>query len=303
MKRLFQTMMLIMLVAVSAHAKGWDQQQYKQIEQSIRMPQFANKDYVITKFGAKQTNTAAKNQKAIQKAIDKCSQKGGGRVIIPSGQRFLTAAIQLKSGVNLVIDEGAVLEFAFEPELYPIVPTRWEGLDCWNLSPLIYAYQAKDIAVTGKGTIDGGGSNETWWPWCGSKKFGMKEGGIAQNMGARARLLKYAEEGVDMDERKFGPTDGLRPQMINFNQCEGVLIEDITLLRSPFWVIHPLLSKDITVRGIHINNNGPNGDGCDPESCDRVLIENCYFNTGDDCIAIKSGRNNDGREGGQGKFA
>ena len=296
-------MMFVMLVIVGAQAKGWDQQQYKQIEQSIRMPQFADKDYVITKFGAKASNTAAKNQKAIQKAIDKCSQKGGGRVIVPSGQRFLTAAIQLKSGVNLVIDEGAVLEFAFEPELYPIVPTRWEGLDCWNLSPLIYAYQAKDIAITGKGTIDGGGSNETWWPWCGSKKFGMKEGGIAQNMGARARLLKYAEDGVPMDERRFGPTDGLRPQMINLNQCEGILIEDITLLRSPFWVIHPLLSKDITVRGVHINNDGPNGDGCDPESCDRVLIEKCYFNTGDDCIAIKSGRNNDGREGGQGKFA
>ena len=303
MKRFFQTMMLIMLVAVVAQAKGWDQQQYKQIEQSIRMPQFADKDYVITKYGAKPANTAAKNQKAIQKAIDKCSQKGGGRVIVPSGQRFLTAAIQLKSGVNLVIDEGAVLEFAFEPELYPIVPTRWEGLDCWNLSPLIYAYQAKDIAVTGKGTIDGGGSNETWWPWCGNKKFGMKEGGIAQNQGARARLLQQAEDGVPMDERKFGPTDGLRPQMINFNQCEGILIEDVTLLRSPFWVIHPLLSTDITVRGVHINNDGPNGDGCDPESCDRVLIENCYFNTGDDCIAIKSGRNNDGREGGQGKFA
>ena len=296
-------MMFIMLVVVGVQAKGWDQQQYKQIEQSIRMPQFADKDYVITKFGAKAGNTAAKNQKAIQKAIDKCSQKGGGRVIIPSGQHFLTAAIQLKSGVNLVVEDGAILEFAFEPELYPIVPTRWEGLDCWNLSPLIYAYQAKDIAITGKGTIDGGGSNETWWPWCGSKKFGMKEGGIAQNMGARARLLKYAEDGVPMDERKFGATDGLRPQMINFNQCEGILIEDITLLRSPFWVIHPLLSKDITVRGVHINNNGPNGDGCDPESCDRVLIENCYFNTGDDCIAIKSGRNNDGREGGQGKFA
>ena len=115
----------------------------------------------------------------------------------------------------------------------------------------------------------------------GSKKFGMKEGGIAQNMGARARLLKYAEDGVPMDERRFGPTDGLRPQMINLNQCEGILIEDVTLLRSPFWVIHPLLSTDITVRGVHINNNGPNGDGCDPESCDRVLIENCYFNTGD----------------------
>ena len=302
MKKLLSLLMLC-IVALTAQAKGWDDQQYKQIEQSIRLPQFADKVYDITKYGAKPTNTAAKNQKAIQKAIDKCSKKGGGRVVIPAGQKFLTAAIQLKSGVNLEVQEGAVLEFAFEPELYPIVPTRWEGLDCWNLSPLIYAYQARDIAVTGKGTIDGGGSNDTWWPWCGSKKFGMKEGGIAQNMGARARLLKQAEDGVDMDQRRFGPQDGLRPQMINFNQCEGILIEDITLLRSPFWVIHPLLSKDITVRGVHINNDGPNGDGCDPESCDRVLIENCYFNTGDDCIAIKSGRNNDGRQGGQGRYA
>ena len=297
------SLLTLCIVALTAQAKGWDDQQYKQIEQSIRMPQFADKVYDITKYGAKTTNTAAKNQKAIQKAIDKCSKKCGGRVVIPAGQKFLTAAIQLKSGVNLEVQEGAVLEFAFEPELYPIVPTRWEGLDCWNLSPLIYAYQARDIAITGKGTIDGGGSNDTWWPWCGSKKFGMKEGGIAQNMGARARLLKQAEDGVDMDQRRFGPTDGLRPQMINFNQCEGILIEDVTLLRSPFWVIHPLLSKDITVRGVHINNDGPNGDGCDPESCDRVLIENCFFNTGDDCIAIKSGRNNDGRQGGQGRFA
>ena len=314
MKRLIQTLLLCLIATLSTQAKGWDEAQYRQIEQSIRVPQFAQKDYVITKYGAvatpqtsqrseKTRAIAAKNQQAIQKAIDKCSKKGGGRVIIPQGQHFLTAAIQLKSGVNLVVEEGAVLEFAFEPDLYPIVPTRWEGLDCWNLSPLIYAYQAKDIAITGKGTIDGGGSNETWWPWCGNKRFGMKEGGIAQNQGARARLLKYAEDGVDMDQRRFGPKDGLRPQMINLNQCEGILIENVTLLRSPFWVIHPLLSTDITVRGVHINNDGPNGDGCDPESCDRVLIEDCYFNTGDDCIAIKSARNNDGREGGQGRFA
>ena len=302
MKKLTMLLMLC-AIAIAAQAGGWDDKQYKQIEQSIRVPQFADKAYVITKYGAKPANTAAKNQKAIQKAIDQCSKKGGGRVVVPAGQKFLTAALQLKSGVNLVVEEGAVLEFAFEPELYPIVPTRWEGLDCWNLSPLIYAYQAKDIAITGRGTIDGGGSNETWWPWCGNKRFGMKEGGIAQNQGARARLLKQAEDGVPMDERRFGPTDGLRPQMINLNQCEGILIEDVTLLRSPFWVIHPLLSKDITVRGVHINNDGPNGDGCDPEACDRVLIENCFFNTGDDCIAIKSGRNNDGREGGQGRFA
>ena len=305
MKRILQIVALLAFVVLGLQAKGWNDQEYKQIERSIRMPQFADKVYDITKFGAKPDNSAAKNQKAIQKAIDKCSKKGGGKVLVPAGQKFLTASIQLKSGVNLVIEEGAVLEFAFQPELYPIVPTRWEGLDCWNLSPLIYAYQAKDIAITGKGTIDGGGSNETWWPWVSAKKFGYKEGMPVHQWKetSRPRLLKQAEDGVPMDERRFGPTDGLRPQMINMNQCEGILIEDVTLLRSPFWVIHPLLSKDITVRGVHINNNGPNGDGCDPESCDRVLIENCYFNTGDDCIAIKSGRNNDGREGGQGKFA
>ena len=152
MKRFFQTVMLLTLVALGVQAQGWNEQQYSQIEQSIRLPQFVDKDYVITKFGAKTTNTAAKNQKAIQKAIDKCSAKGGGRVVVPAGEKFLTAAIQLKSGVNLVVEEGAVLVFVFEPELYPIVPTRWEGLDCWNISPLIYAYEAKDIAISGKGT-------------------------------------------------------------------------------------------------------------------------------------------------------
>ena len=126
MKKLLNvTLLLCLFFPLLAVAQGWNEQQYREIEQSIRMPQFAAKDYVITKFGAKSTNTAAKNQKAIQKAIDKCSKKGGGRAIVPAGQKFLTAAIQLKSGVNLVVEEGAVLEFAFEPELYPIVPTRW----------------------------------------------------------------------------------------------------------------------------------------------------------------------------------
>ena len=120
----------------------WDEAKYKQIEQSIHTPQFADKEYVITKYGAKPDATAAKNQKAIQKAIDLCSKKGGGRVVVPAGQKFLTAAIQLKSGVNLFVDEGAVLEFAFEPELYPIVETSWEGLECFNLSPCVYAFKA-----------------------------------------------------------------------------------------------------------------------------------------------------------------
>ena len=304
MKKRTLWLTFILLVPMLAVAQGWDAAMYKQIEQSIREPQFADNAYLITKYGARPEATAAKNQKAIQKAIDQCSKKGGGRVIVPAGNKFLTGAITLKSGVNLVVEEDAVLEFVFEPELYPVVETSWEGLECFNLSPCVYAFKAKDIAITGKGTIDGGGSNDTWWPWNGNPRFGWKEGMISQRAGSRARLLKNGEDGVPMynekgertPERCFGPQDGLRPQLVSFNKCEGILLEDVTLLRSPFWVIHPLHSTDITVRRVKMINDGPNGDGCDPECCDRVLIEDCYFNTGDDCIAIKSGRNRDGRE-------
>ena len=292
MKYIKLLLALLLLPAV-ALADGWDTQ-YKQIEQSIRQPQFGDKVFNITKYGASVKATAAANQKAINKAIDACSKAGGGRVVVPEGT-FNTGAITLKSKVNLHVEKGAVLQFVFQPELYPIVPTRWEGLDCYNLQPCIYAYKQNDIAITGEGTIDGGGENSTWWKWCGAPRYGWKQGEVGQNMGARARLLKYAEDGVDMKERQFTDKDGLRPQLINTYDCDGVLIENVTLLRSPFWVIHPLLCKNVIVRGVHINNDGPNGDGCDPESCDGVLIENCFFNTGDDCIAVKSGRNNDGR--------
>ena len=303
-KKLLVLWMCSLLAPIITVAQDWDEGMYQQIEQSIRVPQFAEKAFPITKFGAKTTNTAVQNQKAIQKAIDTCSKKGGGKVIIPAGEKFLTGAITLKDGVNFVVEEGATLEFVFQPELYPIVETSWEGLECFNLSPCIYAFKAKDIAITGKGTIDGGGSNDTWWPWNGNPRFGWKEGMISQRIESRPRLLKNGEDGIPMynekgertPERVFGPQDGLRPQLVSFNKCEGILLEDVTLLRSPFWVIHPLHSTDITVRRVKMINDGPNGDGCDPECCDRVLIEDCYFNTGDDCIAIKSGRNRDGRE-------
>jgi len=304
MRKAFQLMLLCLLVPLLSYANGWDEAKYRQIEQSIREPKFADKVFLITKYGAKTTNPAAKNQKAIQKAIDKCSAKGGGRVVVPAGDTFYTGAIQLKNGVCLHVEEGAKLEFVYDIKLYPIVETSWEGLDCFNFSPCIYAFKQKDIGVTGKGIIDGGGSNDTWWPWCGNPRFGFKKGLVAQNQGGRARLLKNGEDGVPMYDEKgqrnpqrvFGYKDALRPQLVNFVQCEGILMEDITLLRSPFWVIHPLKSTDITVRRVKMINDGPNGDGCDPESCDRVLIEDSYFNTGDDCIAIKSGRNRDGRE-------
>ena len=304
MKKILQIVMLCVLTPLLAAAQQWNEAQYRQIEQSIRTPKFADKACVITKYGAKTNNTAAKNQKAIQKAIDLCSKKGGGRVVVPAGQKFMTGAIELKSGVNLEVQQDAVLEFVFEPALYPIVETSWEGLECFNLSPCVYAFKAKDIAITGKGTIDGGGSNDTWWPWNGNKRFGWKEGQTSQRDMGRPRLLQAGEDGIPMydekgqrsPERVFTEKDRLRPQLVSFNKCEGILLEDVTLLRSPFWVIHPLHSTDITVRRVKMINDGPNGDGCDPECCDRVLIEDCYFDTGDDCIAIKSGRNRDGRE-------
>ena len=305
MKKFLTVLLLSLLVSFVAKANEWDENVYRQIEQSIQAPQINGKDYVITKFGAKTDASAADNQKAIQKTIDKCSKKGGGRVIVPAGQ-FLTGAIHLKSHVNLHLEEGATLLFSFEPELYPVVETVWEGLDCFNLSPCIYAYNQTDMAITGRGVIDGGGSKETWWTWVGVAHFGWKEGGISQSREARPRLLRCCEDVVPMrdeqglptKERSFGPQDGLRPQLVNFFQCQRVLIEDVTLLDSPFWVIHPLRSTDVTVRRVKVNNAGPNGDGCDPEACDRVLIEDSFFNTGDDCIAIKSGRNRDGREHG-----
>ena len=304
MKRIYLLSIVCMLFSLTALGNDWDEQLYRQIEQSIQTPHISGKDYVITKYGARPDASAASNQQAIQRAIDKCSKKGGGRVVVPSGMTFHTGAIRLKSHVCLYVEEGAKLQFVFQPELYPVVETAWEGLDCYNLSPCIYANGATDIALAGKGTIDGGGNKQTWWPWCGAAQFGWKEGTISQKTEARPRLLRNGEDGVPMRddngqptlERTFTAKDALRPQLVNFLGCQRVLIEDVTLLASPFWVIHPLRSTDITVRRVHINNDGPNGDGCDPESCDRVLIEDCFFNTGDDCIAIKSGRNRDGRE-------
>ena len=294
--RYLKTLLLALLLPACAFAVGWDDNEYKRIEQSIQLPKIAERQFLITSFGAKTTATAAQNQKTINRVISLVSKKGGGKVIIPKGT-WNTGAIELKSHVNLVLEEGATLHFAFEPKLYPLVRTSWEGLACWNYSPCIYAYKATDIAITGKGTIDGGGNNDTFWQWNGSPRFGYKEGVTkeSQKLGSRSKLLKMAEDGVPFDERKFGMGYGLRPQLVNMVHCERILIKDVKMINSPFWVIHPLLSKNITVDGVYVWNEGPNGDGCDPEACENVLIQNCVFHTGDDCIAIKSGRNNDGR--------
>ena len=288
---------LVLFAFFSLHASAaWNDNEVKQIEQRIQLPTIKAQKFVITAFGAKTSASAKVNQDAINRAIATASKKGGGEVIVPKGT-WNTGAIRLQSHVNLVISDGATLKFAFDPKLYPLVKTSWEGMGCWNYSPCIYAYRATDVALTGTGTVDGNGSNDTWWPWNGNPRFGYKEGVTkeSQRLGSRAKLQKYAEDGVPEDERKFGMGYGLRPQLVNFVECERILVKDVMLVNSPFWVIHPLRSKSITVDGVKVYNNGPNGDGCDPEACSDVIIKNCLFHTGDDCIAIKSGRNNDGR--------
>ena len=291
--RYLKLLLLFMAFPVLAIADNWNDKLYRQIEQNISEPVFPDKEFVITKYGASVKNSALKNQKAINKAIVECSKAGGGKVVVPEG-KFNTGPVVLKSNVNLVVSKGATLLFSTDKKLFPIVLTRWEGMDCLNYQPCIYAYGEENVAITGEGTIDGNGSNETWWKMCGKDKFGWTpELEESQKIG-RPLLFEYSEAGKPFEERNMKDT-GLRPQLVNIYKCNNVAIKDVTLLRSPFWVIHPLLCKNVTVKGVKIWNEGPNGDGCDPESCEDVLIEGCVFHTGDDCIAIKSGRNADGR--------
>lgn len=292
--RFLQTLLASLLIPMCMNAQGWNDNVYKQIESNVSQPTFADRSFVITKYGASVKATAAVNQKAINKAIQLCSAAGGGKVIVPEGT-WNTGAITMKSHVNLVVEKGATLLFAFDTKLYPIVKTRWEGLDCMNYQPCVYAYQAKDIAITGEGTIDGNGSNDTWWKMCGAPRFGWNDEVEESQKTGRPQLAQMADDNIPIEQRNM-KGKGMRPQLINLYQCENILIEGVTLLRSPFWVIHPLLSKNMTVKNVKIWNEGPNGDGCDPESCEDVIIEGCNFHTGDDCIAIKSGRNADGRK-------
>lgn len=261
---------------------------------NIEKPVFKDQTFNILDFGAVPDGKANVSV-AINNAIKACNAKGGGTVVVPEGV-FFTGAIHLLSDVNLHLNEGATLFFSVEPKDYlPLVYTRWEGIDCYNYSPLIYANDQKNIAITGKGILQGNASNNDWWIWKGQSAYGWKEGLPSQLLPQARPALDVANQAeTPVDKRVMGEGFYLRPQFINFVRCSNVLIEDITIENSPFWVIHPLFCESITVKGVHINSLGPNNDGCDPESCKNMLIENCYFNTGDDCIAIKSGRNRDG---------
>ena len=253
----------------------------------IRDPQFPPRDFVITKFGAR-GDGATDAGGALRAAIAACHKAGGGRVVVPAGD-FATGPITLLGNVNLHLEKGATLRFSTDPRRYlPVVLTRWEGVEVMNYSPLVYALDQENIALTGEGTLDGGGSPEHWWPWKAAS-------GPQSQKPDRDALFRQAEEGVPVAQRVYGEGHYLRPQFIQPYRCRNVLIEGVTIRNSPMWVIHPVQSQNVTVRGVKVVSLGPNSDGCDPESSSDVLIEDTLFDTGDDCIAIKSGRNADGR--------
>ena len=263
---------------------------YPEILSQIRVPVFEDTTYNIADYGAVSDNPGFLNQDIINSVIDLCSGNGGGVVNIPEGI-WHTGPLVLKNNVNLHVAEGAILLFTSDTSRYPVVMTRWEGMDCINTSPMIYAYGQENIAITGEGTIDGGASPENWWDM---RRLAAIPG---KQLRGRPLLMEWNERGTPVEDRVLRPSDNLRPQLVNFYKCKNILIQDINLTRPAFWTIHPLMSENITVKGVNINTQGaPNGDGCNPESCKNVLIEGCFFNTGDDCIAIKSGRNNDGRK-------
>jgi hypothetical protein len=231
--------------------------------------------------GDGRTNDSA----AIRKAIDTCAAKGSGTVRFPAGDYF-TGPIELRSHMTLRLDRGATLRFSTNPDDYPLTLTRWEATECYNFSPLIHGSELEDVVISGEGTIDGQG--QAWWE-------------IRRNARASiGKLRRMGEEGVPVEQRRFGTAaDGLRPTLIEFWKCRGVTIEGVTIQQSPFWTVHPVYCTDVTLRNLTIRGDGPNTDGIDPDSCETVRIDNCDIATGDDSIAIKSGRDADGRRVGK----
>ena len=219
--------------------------------------------------------------KAVQTAVNECAANGGGTVVIPEGTHT-TGPIHLKSNIELHLENNSVLIFSDKKSDYlPVVFTRWEGTECYNYSPLIYAKDCENISITGGGTLFGNGA--AWWEWKKLQTDAAKE-------------LCYSEyNNIPVEKRIYGTEKAaLRPSFIQTINCKNLLLDDFTIKDGPQWTIHPVYCENVTVRNVCVETQGPNTDGLNPDSCNNVLIEHCSFNTGDDCIAINSGINEDG---------
>lgn len=252
----------------------------------VHEPEFRAVDYPVSDYGVV-ADGLSDSRDIINAVITKCSDEGGGRVILPEGTVYCAGCINLKSNVNLVVPEGCTLLFSENPLDYlPAEPTVWEGTELYNYASLIRAYHCSNVALTGKGTVDGN-ATETFAkmrPQRSSQQDTLRQMGI---------------DLVPVRERYFGARSIMPPNMIEPYGCKNVLIDGVTILDSPYWIIHPLFCDNVIVRNVTIDSHNKNNDGCDPEYTTNVLIENCRFNTGDDAIAIKAGRDQDAWRIGQ----
>ncbi len=262
---------------------------------AIAIYNFPHNDFSIADYGAKQSgsdteaNCIAANTKAFSQAMKACNESGGGRVVVPEGV-WPSGPIHLLSNCNLHLSEGSKVVFSSNPADYlPAVEVSWEGMECINYSPLVYAYKCTNVAVTGKGTLTP--DMKVWKTWFSRPKA---------HMNALAQLYDWAAFNKPVAERLMAVGDNhLRPHLIHFNQCRNVLLEDFKIRQSPFWTIHLYRCVGGVVRGLDVYAHGHNNDGIDLEMTRNVLIENCLFDQGDDGVVIKSGRNHDAWRIGQ----
>ncbi len=252
----------------------------------------AQKYFNVIDYGA-QNNGSNKNTLAIGNAIEAAVKAGGGTIFFPAGV-YLTGPIQLKSNITILIDAGAVIKFSDDFDDYlPMVPSRWEGTDVINFSPLFYAYKAENIAIMGRGIIDGQGKK--WWNYLRELRSKPKD--------FRSKWqVEFGKQNTDVvvpDDSDAISSGFCRPPFIQPMYCKNVLIEGIMIYNSPFWTVNPEFCDNVTVNAVTIINPiSPNTDGINPESCRNVHISNCHISVGDDCITIKSGRDKAGRQMG-----
>ena len=282
-KQRISTLALILCIAL----QGLFAVKYIQVEapfpmKPIQVPTFPEKDFKITSYGAKAKENFD-NTKAIAKAIAACNKKGGGRVVVPAGTWY-TGPIHFKSNINLHLEEGAVLRFSDNPQDYlPAVPVSWEGLECYNYSPLLYAFECDNIAITGKGKLMP--KMDLWKIW-----FKRPQ----PHLEALKELYTKASTDVPVEQRQMAKgEDNLRPHLIHFNRCTNILLEDFVIRESPFWTIHLYMCDGGWVRNLDVRAHGHNNDGIDLEMTKNFLIEDCTFDQGDDAVVIKAGRNQD----------
>jgi len=278
-------MIMLILAACQGGQKAEGDDPWLKAEEIVRqilLPEIPDRIFSLSSNGGV-GDGITDNKPVFDRIIEKCAESGGGTILVEPGNYLVNGPIRLKSNMNLHLEEGARLQFGGDPAFYlPMVLTSWEGTRCYNYSPFIYVIRASNVSITGKGEIDGEASG-TWNRW-------------KQLQDPDKKLIRLMNnEAVPLVERRFGEGHFLRPHLVQFYECENILVEDVKISDSPFWCLHFVYSKNITVRGLTYDAYNYNNDGIDPESSENILIENVLFGNGDDNIAIKAGRDLEAR--------